>query len=273
MIQPIRPGVASIVGVLSVFVIIAAPCDGSNAASLWLLPQTPAPAAAFPDNLLLKDFRPNSIYNIPKTRVEKARYPVIDIHSHVYAKMPAQVDQWVRNMDEVGIQKTVIMVSASRKAFDDALALYKKYPDRFEIWCGLDFSGIDRPDFATRAIAELERCKRAGARGVGELSDKGRGLGFNANRNATPMHIDDPRMDPILDRCAALGLPVNIHVGEDRWMYEPMDATNDGLMNSFTWKIPNEPSVLRHDEVVATLDRAVKKHPRTAFIACHFANC
>jgi predicted TIM-barrel fold metal-dependent hydrolase len=105
------------------------------------------------------------------------------------------------------------------------------------------------------------------------LSDKGRGLGFAANRNATPMHIDDPRMDPILDRCAALGMPVNIHVGEDRWMYEPMDATNDGLMNSFTWKIPNDPAVLRHDEVVATLARAVKKHPRTTFIACHFANC
>jgi predicted TIM-barrel fold metal-dependent hydrolase len=176
-------------------------------------------------------------------------------------------------MDEVGIQKTVIMVSAAGKAFDDALALYKKYPDRFEIWCGLDLSGIDRPDFAVRAIAELERCRRVGARGVGELSDKGRGLGFNANRNAPPMHIDDPRMDPILDRCAALGLPVNIHVGEDRWMYEPMDATNDGLMNAFTWKIPNEPSVMRHDDVVATLDRAVKKHPRTTFIACHFANC
>ena len=56
-------------------------------------------------------------------------------------------------------------------------------------------------------------------------------------------------------------------------MYEPMDRYNDGLMNSFKWKIPNDPAVLRHDEVVATLDRAVKKHPRVTFIACHFANC
>src|SRR5258708_39997450 len=201
--------------------------------------------------MVVKDFRPNSIYRIPKTRIEKARFPVIDVHSHVYAKTPAQVDQWVRNMDEVGLQKTVIMVSAAGKACDDALALYKKYPDRFEIWCGLDLSGIDRPDFAQRAIAELERCRRAGARGVGELSDKGRGLGFNANRNAPPMHIDDPRIDSILERCATLGLPLNIHVGQDRWMYEPMDATNDRSMNSFTWKIPNEPSVLRSNTLVA----------------------
>ncbi|MCZ7635996.1 MAG: amidohydrolase [Verrucomicrobia bacterium] len=80
-------------------------------------------------------------------------------------------------------------------------------------------------------------------------------------------------MGPILDRCAELGLPVNIHVGEDRWMYEPMDATNDGLMNAYTWRIPDRPDVLRHDAVIGTLERAVRQHPRTTFIACHFANC
>jgi predicted TIM-barrel fold metal-dependent hydrolase len=87
------------------------------------------------------------------------------------------------------------------------------------------------------------------------------------------MHIDDPRMDPLLEKCADLQMPVNIHVGEDRWMYEPMDARNDGLMNAWKWRVPNEPAVLQHDEVVDTLERAVAKHPRTLFIACHFANC
>jgi uncharacterized protein len=33
------------------------------------------------------------------------------------------------------------------------------------------------------------------------------------------------------------------------------------------------PGVLQHDSVVDTLERAVKKHPRTIFIACHLANC
>jgi predicted TIM-barrel fold metal-dependent hydrolase len=56
-------------------------------------------------------------------------------------------------------------------------------------------------------------------------------------------------------------------------MYEPMDRTNDGLMNAWKWRVPNAPGVLQHDEVVDTLERAVKRHPRTLFIACHFANC
>ena len=223
---------------------------------------------SLPDQLLLKDHRPRSIYKIPQTRVEKARFPVIDVHSHPYARTPEQVDQWVRNMDEVGVAKSIVMVGATGKRFDDAVALFQKYPDRFELWCGIDYTGFDQPGFAERAIAELERCARAGARGVGELSDKGRGFQGTAG-----MHIDDPRMDPIFQKCADLGLPVNIHVGEDRWMYEPMDGYNDGLMNSYKWKIPNESGVLRHEEVIATLDRAVKKHSHTTFIACHLANC
>ena len=53
-----------------------------------------------PETLLLKDFRPRSIYNIPKTTVKKARYPAIDMHAHNYAKTPEQLAEWVRIMDE-----------------------------------------------------------------------------------------------------------------------------------------------------------------------------
>lgn len=230
--------------------------------------QSPAQSAS-PEQLLLKDYKPHSIYKIPQTRVDKARYPVIDMHSHAYARTDEEVDRWVRTMDAVGIEKSVILLGTTGKKFDEAAARFKRYPDHFELWCGIDYAGYDQPGFGPGAIAELERCLKAGAVGVGELSDKGGGL----CRNSGGMHIDDPRMDAILEKCADLGLPVNIHVGEDRWMYEPMDETNDGLMNAFQWKIPPNPVILRHDEIIATLDRAVKKHPRTMFVACHFANC
>lgn len=244
----------------------AACCAAVSAA-----PAEPAEPAlsASPEQLLLKDYQPRSIFNIPQTRVEKARFPVIDVHSHPYARTAEDVVRWVRTMDAVGIARTVIMTGATGARFDELHALYQPHGDRFEVWCGIDYAGFDQPGFGPTAIAELERCVRVGAVGVGELSDKGGGL----VRNSGGMHIDDPRMDPILERCADLGLPVNVHVGEDRWMYEPMDATNDGLMNAYKWRIRQGPGVLRHTEVIATLDRAVRKHPRTTFIACHFANC
>lgn len=243
---------------------------GCGAAALLLgvpavLAQTP------PDQILLKDYRPHSIFKIPETRVEKARYPAVDVHSHNYSRTEADVDRLVATMDAVGVEKTIILSGSTGPKLDEVVRKYGKYPKRFAVWCGVDYTGFDKPGFGPAAVAELERCHRAGATGVGELSDKGRGLG--ATTNKLGMHMDDPRMDPILEKCADLGMPVNIHVGEDKWMYEPMDATNDGLMNAWKWKVPNEPGVIQHDEVVDSLERAVKKHPRTMLIACHFANC
>lgn len=43
-----------------------------------------ATQAIDPDQLLLRDYRPRSIFNVPATRVERARFPVIDVHSHAY---------------------------------------------------------------------------------------------------------------------------------------------------------------------------------------------
>jgi predicted TIM-barrel fold metal-dependent hydrolase len=224
-----------------------------------------------PDAILLKDYRPKSIFKIPETRVEKAKYPAVDIHSHNYTRTDEDVARWVQTMDSVGLAKTVILSGYTGARFDEAVAKYGKHPGRFEVWCGFDFTGLQEPGYGPAAVSELERCYRAGARGVGELSDKGRGLGGTTNQAG--MHIDDPRMDALLEKCAELKLPINIHVGEDKWMYEPMDASNDGLMNAWKWRVPNVPAVMQHDEVVNSLERAAKRHPHTVFIACHFANC
>ena len=35
------------------------------------------------DSLLLKDYKPQSIFNTPQTAVLKAKYPAVDMHMHV----------------------------------------------------------------------------------------------------------------------------------------------------------------------------------------------
>src|SRR5208282_2172065 len=92
--------------------------------------QQPSPA-----QLLLKDFKPRSIYNVPVTQLVKARFPVIDMHSHDYAKTGEQIAEWVRTMDELGIEKTVILAHSHGKEFDAVLARYRKFPGRFSVWC------------------------------------------------------------------------------------------------------------------------------------------
>jgi uncharacterized protein len=225
-------------------------------------------------NLKLKDFRPVSIYKIPETDVEIAKYPVIDFHSHDYAKSKAAVDEWVRTMDKVGIQKTIILSYSAGPRFDSLVDKYARYKDKFEIWCGFDYTGYDQPGWQQHAIAELERCYKKGARGVGELGDKGLGELYSHPTPGYGLHIDDPRMKPLLQKCAELHMPVSIHVAEDAWMYGNVDSTNDGLINAATWKVDmTKKGILDHDQLVATLENAVKNNPKTIFIACHLANC
>jgi predicted TIM-barrel fold metal-dependent hydrolase len=226
-----------------------------------------------PETLLLKDYRPKSVYNVPQTAIDKARYPVIDMHAHDYAKNPEQVAEWIRAMDESGVEKAIVLTMAVGKEFDAVYAKYAKYPDRFEVWCGFDYTGYDKPDFGPAAVKELERCYKVGARGVGELGDKGKGLFYCRPTKAWGMHLDDPRMDLLLAKCAELRMPVNIHVADPYWMYLTMNATNDGLMNAYKWRLDNQPGIVGHEGMVEILESAVKRHPNTIFVACHFANC
>ena len=242
-----------------------------------------------PDKLLLKDYRPKSIYKIPVTDVRKAKYPIIDVHCHG-PRPPQQVDEMVKLMDTVGVEKTVIFTGAITSArFSEVRQLYSKYPGRFDLWCGFNLTGIDQPGFGPDAVKSLEECHRMGAVGVGELSDKGRGFGIRSGTgrggrtgstnppvpsspSATGPHPDDSRMDPLFEKCAQLGMPVNVHVSDPIWAYEPMDRTNDGLMNAYTWMIKLAPGIMGHNELVESLERMTRKHPKTLFIACHLAN-
>ncbi len=225
--------------------------------------------APAPDRILLKDYKPVSLYKIPVTTVMKARFPVIDMHSHPEAKTPEDVERWVKVMDGAGIEKSVLLAMATGPEFDKIAALYSKYPNRFELWCGFDYTGFDKAGYGPAAVKELERCVKMGARGVGEEGDKGKGANWG---NAPGMHYDDPRMDPLFEKCAELKLPVSIHVADPIWMYQKMDETNDGMMNALEWRLDNEPGIIDHSGMIDSLERTAKRHPRTTFVACHFAN-
>lgn len=225
------------------------------------------------NDLKLKDFHPVSIYDIPQSNIEKAKYPVVDFHSHNYPKDDAGVDDWVKTMDEAGISKTIILSYSTGTAFDSVVEKYARYKDRFEIWCGFDYTGYEQTGWQQHALAELERCYKKGARGVGELGDKGLGEFYSKPTAGWGLHIDDARMKPLLEKCAALHMPISVHVAEDAWMYLPADARNDGLMNAGTWKVDmTKKGILDHDQLIATLEHAVRDNPKTTFIACHLAN-
>ena len=227
--------------------------------------------ASSPKTILLKDYRPVSIYKVPVTTVDKAKFPIIDMHSHPYPKTEAEINTWLKNMDESNVEKTMILTMTTGKEFDEIYPKYSKYPERFEVWCGLDFTGYKAPGFSDSAAKELERCRDKGAKGVGEIHDKGQGL-RSGKSTAPGIHPDDPRVDAIWEKAAELRMPVSLHVADPIWMYQPMDKHNDGLMNAFEWRLDNQPNIVKLAGMVDILERTAARHRKTTFVACHFAN-
>jgi predicted TIM-barrel fold metal-dependent hydrolase len=226
------------------------------------------------DTVLVKDWKPDSSLVVPRTEVPRARVPAIDAHSHVYMKTPAEIASWVRVMDETGVETTVILSGATGAEFDRLAGLFlKPHPGRFQLWCGLEARDADKPDYPARAVAELVRCYKMGARGVGELSDKGSGLarGGDSVPRGQRLHPDDPRLDLFWKKCAELKLPINLHIADHPSAWRPPDNRQERLpgyqrYNQYGRDVPS------YEELLALRDRLLARHPEPTFILCHFSN-
>jgi predicted TIM-barrel fold metal-dependent hydrolase len=223
------------------------------------------PAPGPMDSIALKDYAPKPSLIVTETSVPKAKYPAIDVHAHVNARTPEQVRDWVRTMDETGIEMTVVLTGATGEAFDRLVDLYlKPYPGRFQLFCGIDTRDVDKPDYPERAAAELARCYRRGARGTGELTDKGTGFGGR-------LHPDDPRLDAFWNKCAELNIPANIHIADHPSAWKPLDVYQERTPDYQHFNLYGK-GVPSWEELIAMRDRTVARHPKTRFIACHLGN-
>lgn len=253
-----------------------------------LLPPARPPTSAM-DSVLLKDWKPDSSLVVYVTNVAKPRYPAIDVHVHV--GMPGtslqggdtaeSIAGWVKAMDEAGVEKLVALTEATGAEFDRLAELYRGVaPGRFQIWCGLDIRDYEAPDYPQRAAAELERCYRKGARGVGELSDKGFGImggmvaafggPFKTPRERR-LHLDDPRLDLFWTKCAELNMPVNLHVADHPSAWRPPDNRQERLPGSQRFNQYGMGGI-SYQELMVRRDRLLARHPGTKFIACHLSN-
>jgi predicted TIM-barrel fold metal-dependent hydrolase len=223
------------------------------------------------DAITVRDYAPRSSLVLQESHPLKARFPVIDVHAHTEARTPAAVADWVRTMDAVGIETTIILTGATGEAFDRQTELFRAHPRRFQVFCGLLTTDIEQPDYPARAAAELERCYRAGARGVGELSDKGMGFGGGQLPRPKRLHGDDPRLDPFFRKCAGLKIPVIAHIADHPSCWTPLDVYQERPPQYQHFNLHGK-DVPTHAELIASRDGMVARHPQTTFISCHLGN-
>ena len=237
-------------------------------------------------DLSLQNFRPRSMLQVPETRLERAKLPVVDVHTHFRIRThqsPDALDEFVRVMDRNGVALCVSLDGGLDDRFDEhAKYLWTKYPDRFVIFANIDWQGAgkaddpaswdcQRPDFARRMAASLADAKKRGASGLKIF--KQFGLTYK-NPDGSLLKIDDERWDPIWKACGELKLPVLIHVADPAAFFLPIDATNERweeLHRHPDWSFYG-PQFPKREELLAAFERVVKRHPHTTFISAHVGN-
>ncbi|HNW60949.1 MAG TPA: amidohydrolase family protein [bacterium] len=222
-------------------------------------------------DLKLVDWKPVSQLKVKVTRIEKAKFPVIDIHNHL-GKLE-NTATYLQEMDKAGVWKCVSLDANSK---DD---LYKKHlevsqsvaKDRFLLFFRPDFSRIDEPNFGENEARKLEEAVKMGCRGL--KIAKTLGLGYK-DKSGQFVKVDDPRIDPIWAKCAELGIPVEIHVTDPKAFFTPVDQYNeryDELGMNPEWSFYGHGYPTK-DEILAARNRVIARHPRTIFIGAHFGN-
>ena len=222
-------------------------------------------------DLKLVDWQPVSQLVVKQTKIEKAKFPVIDIHNHLGKLENTQ--KYLEEMDKAGVWKCVSLDANSKDDFylEHLKASQKVSKDRFLLFFRPDFSRIEEENFGQNEAERLEEAVKMGCRGL--KIAKTLGLGYK-DKAGNYIKVDDPRIDPIWDKCSELGIPVEIHVSDPKAFFTPVDKYNeryDELGMNPEWSFYDHGYPSKQD-ILDARNRVIAKHPNTIFIGAHFGN-
>jgi uncharacterized protein len=219
----------------------------------------------------IREYKPRSTLVVPQHPVPRAKFPVIDIHSHHLTPMsPAEYGKVVKAMDQLNLQVIVNLSGGWGDRLRQGLAAIKSspYPERMVLFANVDFRDIG-PGFGARAAKQLEEDIKAGAKGLKIF--KQLGLWYQKT-DRTRLKLDDPELDPIWDTCARLNVPVLIHTADPAEFFRSIDYNNERWLELALYparRYQDRSRFPTFEELMNERDRLFIKHRNTKFIVAH----
>jgi predicted TIM-barrel fold metal-dependent hydrolase len=263
-------------------------------------PGTSAPALAAPRDdeekkqrpaaqpLPLSDYQPTSMLHVRETRVERARFPAVDIHTHITVAAKSEngvglsaertylgsSDYLLPIMDRKNVRAMVNLTGGYDQGLTEVVAKFDKaFAGRFYSFAEPCYSRFLEPNYPKIQADAIERAHRTGAKGLKILKTLGLYLRDNITSGKL-VKIDDPRFDSMWDTCGQLNMPVAIHVSDPIAFFTPTDRFNERfeeLNNHPDWSFYGNdfPS---NAELLEARNRVFARHPKTQFLVLHVGN-
>jgi predicted TIM-barrel fold metal-dependent hydrolase len=256
-------------------------------------PAGPAPVAKTQDAgdtkaLPLAKYQPLSMLHVKETQVPRAKYPVIDFHTHLTdaAKAvngvsadaerttAAPPNELLPVMDRRNLQALVNLTGGFGTGLDNTVAQFDKpFPKRFYTFAEPSYNLFQDAKYPELQANAITQAHQAGARGLKILKTLGLYLREQTTQGKL-VKVDDPRFDPMWETCAHLKMPVAIHVSDPIAFFKPTDRFNERyeeLSNHPDWSFagPEYPS---NEQILEARNRVFARHPKTTFVALHVGN-
>lgn len=230
--------------------------------------------------LPLEQFEPKSMLRVPETKVAKARYPVVDFHTHITSgregklRFNLEPDECLKVMDRKNIRTMVDLTGSFGSGLREAVEkLQKPHPTRFVVFTEPMYNRAAESGYAKAQGDEIQAAHRDGARGLKVL--KTLGLYLRENGTTGPLvKIDDKRFDPMWEAAGALNMPVAIHISDPAAFFLETDRFNERweeLHAHPAWSFHGKdfPS---DRELQEARRNVMRRHPKTKFVCLHVAN-
>ena len=238
-------------------------------------------------DLPLRDYEPHSALTVPETKIERAAFPVIDMHTHMgfaARRAEGQPDHGERRflappnellpvMDRRNLRMLVNLTGGYDKGLEDSIATFDKaHKGRFLSFTEPWFSRAEEPGYAKFQAQQIEVARNKGAGGLKIL--KTLGLYLRTQETGKLVAIDDKRFDEMWDACGQLGIPVSIHIADPVAFFDPIDRHNERfeeLVNHPDWSFYG-PDFPKRQELIDARNRVIARHRNTQFIGLHVGN-
>ena len=216
-----------------------------------------------------EEYNPKSTLVVPENIVTRAKYPFVDVHSHHWrGSDKAYFEKLGKEMDALNMAALINLSGRTGPALKSSVDSSRAYlPGRFVVFANIELRSIDDPDWSENTVKQLENDYKNGARGLKIYKSQGMS---NTDSQGNRIRINDPRIDPVWDKCGELGIPVLIHSADPASFWEKRDANNERWLElklrsrryqygaDYSWQ-----------DIIDEQHDIFRKHPNTTFINAH----
>jgi len=233
------------------------------------------------NNLMdIEEYSPVASLVVEKNKINRSKYPFIDVHSHQWDMSFSNLEKLVSEMDSLNMGFMINLSGSGLATFVGNQSLMdlnlkksltnikESFPDRFAVFVNIDFNKIDNKDFAKNSVNIIKDAVSNGAIGLKVYKNLGLSLKDSSGKR---VKVDDPRLSPIWDICGQLNIPVLIHSGEPSPFFDPIDKYNERWLHA-----RQKPGSFRPSDKYPTFKTVMdeqfnmfKNHPNTTFINAH----